>query len=51
MNGKNDTEPKSAQTQKNGDNEGGKKPSDFVVGMVTFIIFIFFMIAWVYFST
>jgi len=25
--------------------------SDFVVGLVTFIIFLFFMTAWMYFST
>jgi len=28
-----------------------KAPSDFVTGLVTFIIFLFFMTAWMYFST
>jgi len=28
-----------------------EKSSDFVVGLVTFIIFLFFMTAWMYFST
>ncbi len=50
MNDINGTEPKSAQTQKKGNTKSGKKPSDFVTGLVTFIIFLFFMAAWMYFS-
>ena len=51
MNDISDTEQESAQIQNNGNDKNGKKSSDFVVGLVTFIIFIFFMIAWMYFST
>ncbi len=36
---------------KSSDNKNKETSSDFVVGMVTFIIFIFFMTAWMYFST
>jgi len=32
-------------------NKNGKAPSDFVVGLVTFIIFLCFMTVWMYFST
>jgi len=28
-----------------------KASSDFVIGLVTFVIFLFFMTAWMYFST
>ncbi|MBE9560953.1 MAG: hypothetical protein IMF15_09200 [Proteobacteria bacterium] len=50
MNDESSTEPKSAQSQNSGNNQSSKKPSDFVAGLVTFIIFIFFMTAWMYFS-
>ncbi len=51
MKNNSDTEPESAQNQKNGNNKSGKVSNDFVVGLVTFIIFIFFMTAWMYFSS
>ena len=50
MNDKSSAEPEIAQTMKNGDNKDAKKPSDFVTGLVTFIIFILFMTVWMYFS-
>jgi len=55
MNDKNSTEAKAALDQDvEMDVQAGsesKAPSDFVTGLVTFIIFLFFMTAWMYFST
>lgn len=55
MNDKNSTEAKAALDQNvEMDVQAGsdsKAPSDFVTGLVTFIIFLFFMTAWMYFST
>jgi hypothetical protein len=50
MNDKSSTEPEIAQTMNNESSKDGKKPSDFVTGLVTFIIFILFMTVWMYFS-
>lgn len=50
MNDKSDTEAESAKVRNDNDIKSEKAPSDFVVGLVTFIIFIFFMSAWMYFS-
>lgn len=51
MNDKSSTELKAGLDQ-NLETKGDKKaPSDFVTGLVTFIIFLFFMTAWMYFST
>ncbi len=36
---------------KEADNKNKETSSDFFVGLVTFIIFLFFMTAWMYFST
>jgi len=36
---------------KDSDNDETKASNNFVVGLVTFIVFIFFMTAWMYFST
>jgi len=51
MKNKSGTEPESAQTRKNGNNKSGKKPNDFVAGLVTFVLSILFMTAWMYFSS
>ena len=51
MKKKSDTVPESAQTENNGNNKSGNESKDFVVGLITFIIFILFMAAWMYFST
>jgi len=51
MKNKSGIEPESAQTRKNGNNKSGRKSNDFVVGLVTFVIFILFMTAWMYFSS
>jgi len=32
-------------------NNNGKAPNDFIVGLITFVVFVFFMTAWMYFST
>ncbi len=32
-------------------NNKDKTPSDFVIGLVTFMVFIVFMTVWMYFST
>jgi len=32
-------------------NKNKEASSDFVVGLITFVIFLFFMTAWMYFST
>jgi len=32
-------------------NNKGKTPNDFVIGLVTFTVFVVFMTAWMYFST
>ena len=50
MNDKSGTVPESAKTGKNVDNKSDKGSNDFIVGLVTFIIFILFMTAWMYFS-
>jgi len=51
INDKGSAETKSAQTPKNGSENGAGKSNDFVVGLVTFIIFLIFMTGWMYFST
>ena len=33
------------------DDKSNKTPNDFVIGLVTFIVFIVFMTAWMYFGT
>ena len=33
------------------DNDESRANNDFIVGLVTFIVFIIFMTAWMYFST
>ena len=35
---------------KNADDEKNEAPSDFVVGLVTFIVFLIFMMVWMYYS-
>jgi ATP-dependent Zn protease len=50
MKNKSGTEPESAQTRKNSNNKSDKESNDFVIGLLTFIIFILFMTAWMYFS-
>ena len=46
------TDKHSAQAGNNDDKSSANKrgPSDFVTGLVTFIIFLFFMTGWMYFS-
>ncbi len=39
-----------AHDQKNKQNQRTKEASDFVVGMVTFLLFLVFMTAWMYFT-
>lgn len=51
MNDKSSTESKAVLDQNVDTNGNDKAPSDFVTGLVTFIIFLFFMTAWMYFST
>jgi len=51
MNDISGTEQESAETQNNGNNKSDTKSNDFVTGLVMFIIFLFFMTAWMYFST
>jgi hypothetical protein len=46
----NNTESQPAQSRKSGDNRSEKGPDDFIVGLVTFIAFIIFMTAWMYFA-
>ncbi len=46
----NNTESQPAQSWKSGDNRSEKGPDDFIVGLVTFIAFIIFMTAWMYFA-
>ena len=50
MNDDSSTEPKVAQDENIVENRHDRTPSDFVTGLVTFIIFLFFMTAWMYFS-
>ncbi len=50
MKNKSGTDPESAQTRKNDNNKSDKESNDFVIGLLTFIIFILFMTAWMYFS-
>ena len=49
MNDASKTEPKQAQDQNTTKDVRSSAPSDFVTGLVTFIIFLFFMTAWMYF--
>lgn len=55
MNDKSSTEAKAALDQNAGEevapNGRNRAPSDFVTGLVTFIIFLVFMTVWMYFST
>ena len=50
MNDKSGTEQESTQNSENSTIKGGEQSNDFVVGLVTFIVFILFMSAWMYFS-
>ena len=50
MNDNSGTKKESAQAQKNSNHKSGKESNDFAVGLVTFIVFIIFMTAWMYFS-
>ncbi len=55
MNDKSSTDAKAALDQNAGEEVGSngrdRAPSDFVIGMVTFIIFLIFMTVWMYFLT
>lgn len=41
---------KPVKNSNSSDNGDGKGSNDFIVGLVTFIVFIIFMTAWMYFS-
>jgi ATP-dependent Zn protease len=49
MNANRDNRNQSQQTAQG--EAGNKKSSDFVTGLITFVIFIVFMTLWMYFST
>jgi len=51
MSDKSSTDIDSLKNQKSDDNKAAKGASDFVVGSVTFVIFIMFMTAWMYFQS
>jgi len=55
MNDKSSTEAKAALDHNAGEEVGSngrdRAPSDFITGLVTFIIFLVFMTVWMYFST
>ena len=51
MSDKSSTEAGLSQDKTANDKKATKGTSDFVVGSVTFIIFIIFMIAWMYFQS
>lgn len=50
MNLKSSTEKETEQNQMNNETKKVKGTSDFVVGSVTFIVFLIFMTVWMYFQ-
>jgi hypothetical protein len=50
MNNNSNTKIEADQLRNSGDNRNSKEPSDFIVGLLTFIAFILFMTTWMYFA-
>jgi hypothetical protein len=47
----NDISDKTGSDNKASENNNAKAPSEFFIGLTTFIIFLLFMTVWMYFST
>ena len=46
----NDISDKTGNDNKSSENDSAKGPSEFFIGLTTFIIFLLFMTVWMYFS-